>query len=102
MTIAELLQSSREAHAVYRAATPHMRPDRVAGKLVTVTGDATAAHNALVTAYGARLSAEQADPGHADAAWANDRLAGFPHYALLQFYETQLVPPVPDGVSTPA
>jgi hypothetical protein len=103
MTISELLQTAREEHTRYRGAIPHMRPDRIAGKLMTISGDATVARNHLVTAYGARLEAEQRDPGHADAGWATDHLAGFPHYALLQFYETELIPqPLPDGAPTAA
>lgn len=69
--IAQLLADSREAHAAYRAHSPHLAA--VGSQLVMITGDAVLARQALDRAATLRKEAHDADPTLSDPAWDLDR-----------------------------
>lgn len=87
MSIADLLQQSRDAHQRYRDAVPRRVPD--GNTTVAVAGDPTAANLELTEANRLRLLAQAEDPQHRDPAWAAQPLT-FPHDALLHYYAEQL------------
>ncbi len=91
MTIAELLQKSREAHLRYRTSSGHI--DNVGG--VKTVPDPEAAREAIVDALEFRNEAETADPQHEDPAWATDTAAnrGVTSAKMLTFYRAFFVTP---------
>lgn len=93
MTVAELLQKSREAHLRYR---------QVSGKIdkmgaVSSTPNDEAARLAIVDALEYRNQAHAADPMRSDPAWAADAAAnkGVSSESLRQFYRSFFVTPTP-------
>ncbi len=88
ITVADALQSSRQAHAMYTQSMPRMAA--VAGSTpVLQQGDAKAALDALKKAAAARAYAELLDPTHQDPAWAEDGRT-HPAQETLVFYLAQL------------
>jgi hypothetical protein len=84
ITIADALQSSRQAHAMYTQLSPRMAA--VAGSTpVLQQGDARGALDALKKAAAARAYAELLDPLHQDPAWAEDGRT-HPAQETLVFY----------------
>lgn len=80
MSVADLLQQSRDAHQRYRAALPNRQG---------YVGNAIIARGALQDAQTARLAAVAADPTHSDAAWKDEPIT-HDHDELLDFYAQQL------------
>ena len=82
-TIAELLATSRAAHARFQHAAGHND-----GRGVIRHPDDDAAALAIREALTNREAAEAADPGHADPAWADDQAAnkGVSSDTLLFFF----------------
>ncbi len=91
MTVAELLQKSREAHLRYRQSSGHI--DSVGG--VRTVPDPEAGRTAIVDALEFRNEAEAADPDHEDAAWAADTAAnrGVTSATMLSFYRNFFLTP---------
>ncbi len=84
-SVAALLQQSRAQHTLYRRSIRHI----VNG--VTLPGNPDAANTAFREAARRRAEAELADPSHADASWPDDLAQKFPHAALLEWYQEQIV-----------
>lgn len=91
-TIASLLEQSRAAHQRYRDACDAMVPDG-AGGVRARGGSPSQARLALHEAAVLRQQADQADPTHADPAWA-DEPSQFQHHELDAFYAAELAKPV--------
>jgi hypothetical protein len=87
MTVAELLQASRDAHQRYREAVPHRVTS--GASTVIVAGDAEVAGQALHEACRLRTEAHVLDPQRIDPAW-QDEPSTHDHDTLLDFYATQL------------
>lgn len=96
VTVADLLQQSRQAHLAYRGAMPRF----VNG--VRVEGDPAAATAALATAARLRAQAELADQTHIDPAWIDDAAWSFSHPALLLFYAVKVKALLPPTAVAPA
>lgn len=88
MTIAELLQQSRDAHQRYRVNVPRRVSDGGAST-VAVPGNALEAGAALLEACRLRAEAGALDPQRTDPAWADEPLT-HDHDDLLTFYAEQL------------
>lgn len=88
MTIAELLQLSREAHLRYRESISRRVPDG-AGGTIRVEGDPVVAGAALTEACRLRVEAHALDPDHVDPAWREEPVT-HDHDTLLTFYGDQL------------
>lgn len=80
MKVAELLTASRASHATYRQLAA--RPPKPVGW-----------QSHLWDALTLRERAHDADPGHRDPAWSEDRVS---HEALMGFYREQLGIPAPE------
>lgn len=87
MTVAELLEGSRQAHQRYREAVPHRI--KAGESTVVVNGDVELAGQFLVEACRLRAEAHVLDPQRLDPAWKDEPLT-YEHDALLTFYSTQL------------
>ena len=95
MSVAALLQQSRDVHQAYREALPR----RIEG--VVIPGDAEAAGIALATACRLRAEAHVLDPAKGDPAWG-DEVVSHDHHALIDFYVTQLtMEPLPVQAANP-
>ena len=95
MSVASLLQQSRDVHQAYREALPR----RIDG--VVFPGDAEAAGVALATACRLRAEAHVLDPAKVDPAWG-DEAVSHDHSALLDFYVKQLtMEPLPVQAANP-
>jgi alkylhydroperoxidase family enzyme len=88
VSIASLLQQSKDAHLAYREALPR-RVASGGGSTMVMDGDAERAGIHLVAACRFRAEAHVLDPKQADPAWA-DQAAFHDHGALLDFYVAQL------------
>lgn len=87
MSIAALLQQSREAHLRYRENIP--RRVSQGDATVVVDGDQAVAGAALVDAIRWRAEAHVLDPQRADPAWLDESFR-YGHDGLLGFYVEQL------------
>ncbi len=89
MTVRELLQQSRGAHARYRHAAGHVEKS---GAVREQPND-DAARLAVVEAYALREKAEAFDPSHDDPAWGEDTAAnkGVPSAKMMDFYKSFFV-----------
>lgn len=83
MSVAELLQASRDAHQRYRENVSRRVPH--GQSTIGIPGDATAAGLALVEACRFRTEAHALDPQHVAAAWRDEPLT-HDHDALQDFY----------------
>ena len=99
-TIAELLQQSRAAHALFRRFSPHVRA--VGSQKVVTAGDVTAARAHLALAGAFRKEAHDRDPDMTDPAWVDDIAAGFEHSKVLTFYAEQAATAVPTAADIAA
>ena len=90
-TIAALLAQSRAAHQRFQQSAGHNN-----GRGIITQPDDDAAAFAVSHALDARQAAEDADPGHADPAWAEDQAAnrGVSSDVLLAFYKNYFEPDV--------
>jgi hypothetical protein len=87
VSIASLLQQSKDEHLAYRDALP--RRVTHGTSTIVMDGDAERAGAHLVAACRFRAEAHVLDPQQADPAWA-DQAAFHDHSALLDFYVAQL------------
>jgi hypothetical protein len=88
VTVADLLQTSRQAHSLYHQNLPRMAAVPGVGAQLQ-PGDAIESARWLKAAAAARAQAELLDPTHSDPSWANDA-ATHPNQELLVFYLQQL------------
>jgi hypothetical protein len=88
VSIASLLQQSKDEHLAYREALPR-RIASGGGQTIAVPGDAELAGVHLAAACRFRAEAHVLDPQQTDPAWA-DEAATHDHGALLDFYVGQL------------
>lgn len=88
MSIASLLQQSKDEHLAYREALPR-RVAAGGGGTVAVPGDAELAGIHLAAACRFRAEAHVLDPQRLDPAWT-DEAATHDHGAMLDFYVAQL------------
>lgn len=88
MSIASLLQQSKDEHVAYREALPR-RIASGGGQTIVIFGDAERAGSHLVAACRFRAEAHVLDPHQTDPAWT-DEAATHDHTALLDFYVAQL------------
>lgn len=88
MTIASLLQQSKDEHLAYREALPR-RIASGGGQTIVTFGDAERVGLHLVAACRFRAEAHVLDPNQADPAWQDEALT-HDHSALLDFYVAQL------------
>ena len=82
MTVSELLKASRVAHERGRQVTSGKGPTRRVVRPPDLV--------AWAEAYRLRQQAVMADPEHKDVDWTEDEAAGFPHEAMMNFYEEKL------------
>lgn len=86
LTVAELLEQSRAAHAEYRGNLPRMAG--VGGKVVAVDGDVVKAAAAVDLAATLRKRAHDLDPDLTDDAWTVDAaLTGGPNVLMTWYAE---------------
>lgn len=78
MTVPQLLQKSRDAHAAYRRIADGLG-DRASKRVAKVAQ--------LRVARDMRQKAHDLDPDHDDPAWLEDRT---PHAVLMAFYAQQV------------
>lgn len=83
-SVTDLLLAAQAAHLDYQRHKPRMASVR--GQVAQQAGDAVQARATLETAATAFRQAHEADPEHADGAWA---LFADPQ-AMLDFYDKQL------------
>lgn len=88
VTVADALQASRQAHAMYQQCSPRMASVPGSAPMLQ-QGDARSALDALKRAAAARAYAELLDPTHADPAWIEDGRT-HPAQETLVFYVQQL------------
>lgn len=82
MTIAQLLELSRQAHIRYRESSGRVKLGKV-----THAPRLDACVDAITTAMALRTQADALDPEHSDGAWADDMLAmKATHAELMAFY----------------